>query len=62
MSFVLIVDDKICKFIALYSSPSKSKDWFESFKEGLKLNLESAVQGNPFLEVVFGNFNAKSSN
>ena len=47
---------------ALYRSPSQSQDLFESFKENLELNLEFAVQNNPFSVVVLGNFNTKSSN
>ena len=57
-----MVGDKLCKFIALYRSPSQSQDLFESFKENLELNLESAVQNNPFVVVLLGDFNAKSSN
>ena len=60
--FELMVGDKLCNFIALYRSPSQSQDLFESFKENLELNLESAVQNNPFLVVLLGDFNAKSSN
>ena len=57
-----MVGDKLRKFIALYRSPSQSQDLFESFKENLELNIESAKQKNPFLVVLLGNFNAKSSN
>ena len=57
-----MVGDKLCDFIAPYRSPSQSQDLFESFKENLELNLESAVQNNPFLVVLLGDFNAKSSN
>ena len=57
-----MVGDKLCNFIALYSSPSQSQDQLESFKENLELNFESAVQNNPFLVVHLGDFNAKSSN
>ena len=60
--FELVVGDKLGKFIALYRSPSQSQDLFESFKENLELNIESAKQKNPFLVVLLGNFNAKSSN
>ena len=55
--FELMVGDKLCNFIALYRSPSQSQDQFESFKENLELNLESAVQNNPFLVVLLGDFN-----
>ena len=60
--FELMVGDKLCNFIALYRSPSQSEDLFESFQENLELNLEPAVQNNPFLVVLLGNFNAKSGN
>ena len=56
-----MVGDKLCNFIALYRSPSQSQDLFESFKENLELNLQSAVQNNPFLVVLLSNFNEKSS-
>ena len=62
MSFELMVHDKLCNFIALYISPSQSQDQFESFKENLELNLESSVENNPFLVVLLGKSNAKSSN
>ena len=57
-----MVGNKPCNFIALYRSPSQSQDQFESFKENLEVNLESAVQNIPFLVVILGDFNAKSSN
>ena len=60
--FELMVGDKLCNFIALYRSPSKSQDQFNPFKENLELNLELAVQNNPFLVVVLGDFNATPSN
>ena len=44
----------------MYRSTSQSKDQFESFEENLDLNLESAVQNNPFLVVVLGGFKVKS--
>ena len=50
--FELMVGDKLCNFITLYRSSSQSRDQFESFKENLELNLESAVQNDPFVEVV----------
>ena len=58
----LMVGDKLCDFIALYTSSSQSQDLLEFFKENLELNLESALQKNPFLVVLLGDFNAKSSN
>ena len=43
MRFELLVDGKICNFIALYRSLSRSQDLFQSFREALELNLGSAV-------------------
>ena len=60
--FEPMVGDKHCNFITLYRSQSQSQDQFESFKENLELNLESAMHNNPFLVVLLGDFNAKSSN
>ena len=57
-----MVGDELCNFIAFYRSPSQSQDLFQSFKGNLDLNLESAVQNNPLLVVLHGDFNAKSSN
>ena len=59
--FELMVGEKLCNFIALYRSPSQSQDLFESFKENLELNPESAVQNNPFPVVLLDDFNVKSS-
>ena len=40
-------------------SPSKLQDEFEKFSEKIELNLDSLVQNNPLLVVLFGDFNAK---
>ena len=60
--FELMLDDKLCNFIALFRSPSQSQDQFEFFKENLELNLESVVKNNPFLVALIGAFRVKSSN
>ena len=54
--------DKLCNFTALYRSPCQSQDQFESFKEDLEINHESALQNNHFLVVLLVDFNAKSIN
>ena len=48
----LMVCDTFRDFLASCRSPSQSQNLFESFKESLELNLESAVQNNPFLVVL----------
>ena len=58
----LMVCDTFCDFLASCRSPSQSQNLFEPFKESLELNLESAVQNNPFLVVLLRDYNVKSSN
>ena len=53
---------KACNFISLYRSPSKSHDIFETFFDNLELNLDTIANKNPFLIVILGDVNAKSSN
>ena len=56
------VGDKLCNFITLYRSSSRSQNQFESSKDNFELNLESSVLKSPFLLVVLEDFNAKLSN
>ena len=44
--FELMVNDKLCNFIALYRSPGQSQDLFESFKGNLELNSKSSVENS----------------
>ena len=44
--FELMVNDKLCNFVALYRSPGQSQDLFESFKGNLELNFKSSVQNS----------------
>ena len=55
------IGDKVSNSISLYRSPSQTLDDFETFSKNFKLNLENIVHRNPFLVVVIGDFNAKSS-
>ena len=55
------IGGKVCNFIALYRSPSQTFGDFETFPKNFELNLENIVHRNPFLVVVIGDFNAKSS-
>ena len=50
-------EEKSCNFIVLYRSPSH----FETFLKNFKLNLDTILANNPFLTVVFGEFNFKSN-
>ena len=49
-------------FISLYRSPSQSPDVFEKFTDNFELNLDKIANKNPYLIVILGDFNAKSSN
>lgn len=53
---------KSCNFLSLYRSSNQSQDDFETFTGNHELNLENLVQINPFVVLVVGGFNAKSSN
>ena len=61
INFEIQIKDKLCNFISLYHSPNQSQDDFESFINNLEYNLDSVKVNNPFLTVIHGDFNAKSS-
>ena len=60
--FKILIGGKSCNFISLYRSPSQSSDSFEEFADNLQLLLDKNSNQNPFLTVVLGDFNTKSSN
>ena len=62
INFELKIGDKLCNLISLYRSPSQSQEEFEKFSENLERNFDDLLQSNPFLVVVIGDFNIKSSN
>ena len=55
ITFEISIDNKVCRFIHLYRSPSQ----FQTFKSNLNLNLDALLCGNPFLTVTVGDFNVK---
>ena len=59
--FDLKIGNKLCSIVSLCRSPSQTSDEFENFLNNLNLTLESVTQRNPFLTVVIGDFNARSS-
>ena len=61
INFEIKIKDKLCNFITLYRSPNQCQDDFESFISNIELNLDSIMTNNPFLTVILGEFNAKSS-
>ena len=60
--FGILIGGKSCNFISLYRSPSQSLDFFEKFADNLQLSLDKFSNRNPFLTVVLGDFDTKSSN
>ena len=61
INFETKIKDKLCNFISLYRSPNRSQDDFESFINNLVYNLDSIMVNNPYLTVILGDFNVKSS-
>ena len=61
ISFEIKIKRKLCNFITLYRSPNQYQDDFESFINNFELNLDSVLVNNPFLTVILGDFNAKTS-
>ena len=62
INFEISFGGKLCNFISLYRSPSQSLDVFEKFADNFELNLDKVTNKNPYLIVILGDFNAKSSN
>ena len=61
VNFELRIGGKICKFLSLYRSPSQNRDEFEKFLENLELNMDYMADKNPYMMVLFGDFNVKSN-
>ena len=62
INFETSVGGKLSNFISLYHLPSQSPDVFEKFAINFELNLDKIANKNPYLIVILGDFNAKSSN
>ena len=61
INFEMKIGEKLCNFVALYRSPSQSKDEFETFAKNRELNLDKIYLNSSSLTVVLGDFNAKSN-
>ena len=61
INFETLVGGKLSNFISLYHLPSQSPDVFEKFADNFELNLDKIANKNPYLIVILGDFNAKSS-
>ena len=62
INFEVSIASKICRFMQLYRSPSQKQDEFQAFKSSLEMNLDALSTNNPFLTIMIGDFNSKSSN
>ena len=60
MTFELSIKNKFCIIAALYRYPSQSHSEFTNFTTSLELMLQVIASENPFLSLVFGDFNAKN--
>ena len=61
INFEVSIANKISRFIQRYRSPSQKQDEFQEFKSNLEMNLDTPSTNNPFLTVMIGDFNDKSS-
>ena len=55
------IGDKLCNSIALYRSPSQSRDEFEIFAKNYELNLDKILANNHFLTVFLVDCNVRSN-
>ena len=61
INFEVSIGNKKYRFIHLCRTPSQSQDKFHDFLINLEMNLDDSFNGNPFLTIVIGDFNAKSN-
>ena len=54
LSYELKIGNKVCNFVAFYSSPSQSQDDFETFTDNFEMMLETLARKNPFLITASG--------
>ena len=52
---------KLCRFVSLYRSPNQSQYDSESFANTFESNIDAVTANNPFLTIVLGGFNIKST-
>ena len=62
INFEVSIANKIDRFMQLYRSPSQKLDGFQALKSNLAVHLDALSTNNPFLPVMIGDFNVKSSN
>ena len=58
----MIICDKQCNFVALYSLPSQNQDEFDSFSKHFEITLDRLALNNPFMFVVIRELNLTSKN
>ena len=57
----ILYDDKKCFITSLYRSPSQTSDEFETFLTKFEQLVDSIYSLDPYLFIIFGDFNAKLS-
>ena len=62
LNFSLRVHGKQCNITLIYSSPSQSSEEFDTFLSNFELLLDYIANCNPFVGIIIGDFNARSSN
>ena len=62
ISFELKIGGKCCRFSSLCRSLGQTHDEFETFLKNYELTLDKIHENNPFMNIVLGDFNAKSNN
>ena len=61
IKFEISFAGKVCNFPSLYRSSSQSHAIFETFNDNLELNSDTIANKTPYLIVILGDFNGKSS-
>ena len=60
LTIELNIKNKLCVLVALYRSPSHSRNEFSSFITNLESTLHAITLRNPFLTMTLSDFNAKN--
>ena len=62
LNFSLSVYGKQCNITLIYRSPSQSSEEFDKFLSNFEFLLDYIANRNPFVSIIIGDFNARSSN
>ena len=62
INFEISFNGKLFNFLCLYTSPSQTRDIFETFADNFELTLNKVINKNPILIVALGDLNGKTTN